>query len=458
VNAKPPLKTAAAALGRSLRMERGEAAQCGLAGAAFFFILCGYFIIRPVREAIGLEHGISQLSWLFVGTAVATLIANPLFSALVGRYRRRVFIPITYRFFMLNLLAFFVFLQFFPQRAGAVAGRVFFVWLSLFNLFATALFWALLADGFNLAQGKRLFGVIAVGGTAGAIVGAGLTQHLVHWLKAPPLLLLAIVMLEAAVQCMQMLDRRFAAVHSGGQSSGVPAVPVEQQPGPMRSPFAGWGALRGITLTLDSPYLIGIAGYILMMAIAATFFYFTQARIVEAFSPSRAARTAIFARIDLWTQTLTLLTQLFVTGRIMRWLGVGAALVFLPALTVVGMLGLWAAPVLPVLMVVQVLNRAGTYAVARPARETLFTVLSREEKYKAKSLIDTFVYRTGDVAGAGMERLLNASFGIAGVAKLALPLSAIWAGLGLWLAHRQNRLAAQPARPAQATEAAAAAL
>jgi AAA family ATP:ADP antiporter len=419
-------------------MERGEAAQCGLAGAAFFFILCGYFIIRPVREAIGLEHGISQLSWLFVGTAVATLIANPLFSALVGRYRRRVFIPITYRFFMLNLLAFFVLLQ--------------------FNLFATAVFWALLADGFNLAQGKRLFGVIAVGGTAGAIVGAGLTQHLVHWLKAPPLLLLAIVMLEAAVQCMQMLDRRFAAVHSGGQSSGVPAVPVEQQPGPMRSPFAGWGALRGITLTLDSPYLIGIAGYILMMAIAATFFYFTQARIVEAFSPSRAARTAIFARIDLWTQTLTLLTQLFVTGRIMRWLGVGAALVFLPALTVVGMLGLWAAPVLPVLMVVQVLNRAGTYAVARPARETLFTVLSREEKYKAKSLIDTFVYRTGDVAGAGMERLLNASFGIAGVAKLALPLSAIWAGLGLWLAHRQNRLAAQPARPAQATEAAAAAL
>jgi AAA family ATP:ADP antiporter len=441
VNVKGVLHTQAAALWRSLRVEPGEAVPAALAAAAFFFILCGYFVIRAVREAIGLQGSIQQLSGLFIGTAVATLIANPLFSALVGRFPRRIFIPLTYRFFMLNLLAFFVFLRFFPQHAGIQAGRVFFVWLSVFSLFATAVFWALLADGFTLAQGKRLFGLIAVGGTLGAITGAALTQQLVHWLKAPPLLLLAMVMLEAAVQCLRILDRRFAATRSSGASpSPWPAARFEQSH-PVRAPFAGLGALRGITLTLKSPYLTGTAAYIVLIAVAATFFYFAQARIIKAFDPSREVQTEIFATIDLWTQSLTLMTQLFLTGRIMRWLGVGAALVFLPAMTMAGMLGLWAAPVLPVLMLVQVLNRAGTYAIARPARETLFTVLSREEKYKAKSLIDTFVYRTGDVAGAATERLLTAAFGIAGVAKLALPLSALWAAIGLWLARKQNRLA-----------------
>ncbi len=399
-----------------------------LSCAYFFCVLSGYYILRPLREEMGLAGGVGNLPRLYLVNLGVMLLAAPMFGALVDRFRRRAFIPVVYRFFMLNLLAFFVLARLTPGD-GIALGRVFYVWVSVYNMWAVSLFWAFMADGFDLERSKRLFGFIAVGGSVGAIAGAAITAGLVDVIGRVNLVLISVVLLEAAVQCVRRLGRRFDA---GALRPG------------WRDEDAGLrgGPLAGVTATLRSPYLLGIGAYMMLYSLSSTFLYFEQAHIVDAAVQGRAARAALFARIDLWVNLLTLTLQLVVAGRLIPRLGVGLTLTLLPALTVVGFLVLGWAPVLVVLVIFQVVRRAGNYALSRPARETLYTTVPLDQKYKAKSFIDTFVYRGGDALGAGIfDALARAGLGLAGIAFTAAPLALAWGAVGLSLGAAQQRLA-----------------
>ena len=316
-------------------------------------------------------------------------------------------------------------------------GRAFYVWVSVFNLFVVTVFWAFMTDVFNSDQAKRLFAFIAVGGELGAIAGPIVTASLVHRLGAANLILVTAAMLEIAPWCVKF----FPADQAGGQS-------VERSPdrtGPedagAEKPIGG-GIVAGFTHVLRSPYLLGICAFMLLHSITATFVYFQQADITGHQFHDRAARTAFFAQLDLAVNTLTVLVQLFVTGRLLKWLGVGLTLAFLPVLSMIGFLAMGFVPVLALLAIFQVLRRAGNFAVTRPAREVLFTVLRREDKYKAKSFIDTFVYRAGDQIGAWSYPLLTwLGLGLTGISFVAAPLAAIWCGLSIWLGKKQAAMA-----------------
>ncbi len=430
-----------------------------LSCAYHFFILSGYYILRPIRDEMAVASGVRNLPWLFTGTLVAMLIVHPPFAALVAKLPRRRFISITYRFFIANLFVFFVLLKLAPESANIWIGRAFYWWVSVFNLFVISVFWAFMADVFHSEQGKRLFGFIALGGTLGAIVGAGITASLAEPLGPVQLILISVVLLELSVQCVLRLSRLSESAGplpvpdaSGPRVAGLP----ETEPGRGFPPSArrqegekpiGGGVLAGISGVFRSPYLLGICGYMLLYTIAATFLYFQQAEIVERMFTDRAVRTAFFAKIDLAVNVLAIFTQGLLTGRIIKWLGVAVTLTLLPAVCIIGFtsLGIWSA--LGVLVVFQTLRRAGNYAVARPTREVLYTVVSREEKYKAKNFIDTFVYRGGDQIGAWSYAAMGwFGLGMSAIAFAAAPICAVWLLLGFWLGRRQAVLAGRPAR------------
>jgi AAA family ATP:ADP antiporter len=441
---------------------REEEARTALLSALyFFFVLSGYYILRPLREEMGLAGGVRNLPWLYLGTLAGTLLATPLFGLLVSRYPRRTFIPVTYRFFMVNLLLFFGALKFMPENADVYIGRTFYIWLSVFNMFAVSIFWAFMADVWGLGQSKRLFGFIAIGGSLGAIVGAAITANLVNVVGRVNLLLFSVVLLEIAVQCVRLLSSHTAQQREQWTPEGVDARPLREgqdHRGPTDDPDKATGGnfLAGISLTLRSPYLLAIGLYLFFYSISSTFLYFEQANIIDAAVEGREARAALFANIDMWVNILTVLGQLFITGRIIKVLGIGKTLLILPALTFIGFLGLGIAPILPVLVVFQVLRRAGNYAVVKPARETLYTIVTRQEKYKAKSFIDTFIYRGSDALGAAIfDGMIRFGMGLAAIAFTAVPVAAVWGGVGLYLGAKQQRLAkeresqsAQSAEPA----------
>ena len=401
--------------------ERGELKLALLSAAYFFCVLSAYYVLRPIRDEMGVAGGVDNLPWLFTGTLVVMLLANPLFAAVVARWPVRRFIPLTYRFFALNLVAFWLVLRF--GDADIWTGRVFFVWLSVFNLFIVSVFWAFMADTWSTTQAKRLFGFIAVGGTLGALFGAGLTALLAGVVGPANLLLVSVALLEVAVWLSRSL---------GGRADGAGARRDE-------TPIGG-GVFAGIAHVARSPYLLGICAYMLLYTIAATVLYFQQAEIAATHFDDRVARTEFFASIDLAVNALTIVVQVFLTARVIQWLGVGATLAFLPALFIVGFTGLGFWPTVAVLVVFQVARRAANFALARPARETLYTVVSREDKYKAKNLIDTFVYRAGDQVGAwGYAALGWFGLGLSGIAFAAVPVAVLWAGIAVWLGREQGR-------------------
>lgn len=416
----------AEAMSRIVVIERGELRGALLSAGFFFFVLSAYYVLRPIRDEMGVAGGVENLPWLFTGTLVVMLLVNPAFAALVGRLPVQRFIPLAYRFFGLNLLAFWAFLTLADGGAADVwVGRVFFIWLSVFNLFVVSVFWAFMADIWRTEQAKRLYGFIAVGGTLGAILGSGITAFLAAGVGRVNLLLVSIVLLEVAIQCV----RRFPS--STGHDKNR-AVQLGER--------IGGGVLAGIAHVSRSPYLLGICAYMLLYTIVATVLYFQQAEIAATHFADRTTRTQFFAGVDLAVNTLTVLVQLFLTAHVIRWFGVGVTLAFLPALFFTGFLGLGLWPTVAVLVVFQVARRAGNFALARPARETLYTVVSREDKYKAKSLIDTFVYRAGDQVGAwGYAGLAALGLGLTGTAFAAMPLAALWVMVALWLGREQSR-------------------
>lgn len=426
-DAKPP-----APIARLFSVQRSELTSVALSGAFFFFILLSYYLMRPVREAMGISRGADKLPLLMTGTLLAMLAVNPVFAWLVSRLPRRRFIPIVYRFFAGNLIAFFVLFHLL-RNAPAVGdakpaalvylGYAFYIWLSVFNLFVISVFWGFMSDFWGRDRGRRLFGVVGIGGTLGAIAGAYLAGTLrtglgptgAPWLKldGPQMMLLAIIPLELAVQCMLRLSRR---PEFSGPRAGVDGVQETREPSPR--------AREGMVLLAKSPYLRSIAFYMLLFTVTSTLLYNQQAQIIEQSYPDEDQRTKAFANIDLWTNLLTLTTQTLFTGHIIRYCGLAVALSILPALTLGGFGTLWAHPAIIVLTVFQVLRRGLHYAVDRPARESLFAGLSPDAIYKSKPFIDTFVYRAGDMLGAWAPTLW--AFTTLALGWLSVPLAAAW--------------------------------
>jgi len=419
-------------LGRLVKIHPGEGPALLMASGYFFFLMLGYYLLRPLREAMGIARGADKLPWLMTGTLLAMLLANPAFAALVSRLPRRRFIPRAYRFFGLNLLVFFVLFQVLPGHGGTALGYTFYIWLSVYNLFVVSVFWGFMGDIFNEEQGKRLFAFIAMGGTLGAIFGAGLTEALSRGLvfgwalpiKASPavLVLVAAAFLELAVERLLGSARRDKL----GNPAGGP-----REPGP--------GFLEGLRLIGKSRYLALICAYMLLFTLTTTFLYMAQGAIVEKAFATQAARAAAFARIDFWVNVLTLVTQLFFTSRLISAFGLRPVLVILPVLTMVGFGALWIWPTFAVLALFQVLRRGLHYAVDRPAREILYIPLGPDEKYKSKPFIDTFVYRGGDFLGAWAPAVLG---GVAvPVAAVAMGLSGLWFWTGFGLGSLPRRIA-----------------
>lgn len=394
--------------------------------AYFFTLLAGYYVLRPLRDQMGIAGGVKALPWLFTATFVSLVLAQPLYGALVARLPRTRFVPIVYHFFVVNLALFWLLLTLGIETR--IVARVFFVWVSVFDLFAVAVFWSFMADLFTSEQGKRLFGFIGAGGTAGALLGPVITIGLSVPLGPANLLIAAIVFLELAVFCVHRLEHT-AARHPASRA---------------RERRVGGTAFAALPELLRSPYLLGVGAWVSLLSFGATILYFEQANIISNTVHGAGAQMRIFAGIDLAVGLLTLATQVFATGRVLERFGVGAASAALPAVYLVGFAALALAPVLAVVLVFQVAQRWMNFAIANPARQVFFTVVGREEKYKAKNLIDVVIYRGSDALyGWVFDSLQMLGVKLASVALWSLPVAAGWLVLSSALGRTHERRAAR---------------
>jgi AAA family ATP:ADP antiporter len=390
--------------------------------AYFFALLAAYYVLRPLRDQMAIAGGVQRLPWLFTATFAALIVAQPIYGALVARLPRRRFIAIVYHFFALNLAAFWLLLAL--DVAAVALARVFFVWVSVFSLFAVAVFWSFMADLFDSEQGKRLFGFIGAGGTIGALLGPILTIALAGPLGPQNLLLVALVLLELAVVCVHRLERTASA-----------AAPRDDA-----DALVGGGAFAAIPEIARSPYLLALAAWASLLSFGATIVYFAQAHVVAAEVHGAAAQTRVFAGVDLAVGVLTLATQVFATGRFLERFGVGVAAAVLPAVFIAGFAALGIAPTLAVVLALQVAQRWLNFAIANPARQVFFTVVGRGEKYKAKSFIDVVVYRGSDALWGWLYETLQAiGLKLAAIAIAAIPVAAAWLALSALLGRMHER-------------------
>ena len=406
--------------------------------AYFFSLLAGYYVLRPLRDQMGIAGGVRNLPWLFSATFLVLLLAQPLYGALVARLPRARFIPIVYHFFVANLAVFWLLLTL--GVAKVEVARVFFVWVSVFNLFAVVVFWSFMADIFTSEQGKRLFGFIGAGGTAGALLGPVITIGLAVPLGPVNLLLVAALLLEFAVLSAHRLEK---AARAGGH---VPATSGAPSPAPPAAADAriGGSAFAGLAEVARSPYLIGIAAWVSLLSFGGTFLYFEQANIVASAVQGAARQTRVFAGIDLAVGLLTLTTQAFITARFLKRFGSGPAAAALPTVYVVGFAVLALVPSLAVVVVFQAIQRTMNFAISNPARQIFYTVVSREEKYKAKNLVDVVVFRGSDALyGWVFDALQGLGLKIAAIAACAVPVALGWLVLSMALGRRQERRAAR---------------
>lgn len=405
--------------------------------AYFFFLLCAYYVLRPVRDEMGIQGGIRNLPWLFTGTFVGMLLVTPLFGWISSRWPRRQFLPAVYLFFIANLFGFYVAMQDKSLDVMQVAAG-FFIWLSVFNYFVVSVFWSFMTDIYDNVTAKRLFGAIAAGGSVGAMTGPLITAALVKSIGIPNLLLISALLLGCAVVCVVGLGRwakqRQAARAAASSANSVSPEDAEKA--------MGGGILDGIRLALASPYLLAICGYIFTLQALGTFFYLEQVRIMAETMSSSAERTQLFAQLDLAVNTITLITQVFITGALLRKIGLIFGLVILPIIAVftLGITGLM--PTLVVVSIASVIRRACEFAIGKPAREILYTVVSRQERYKAKNFIDTVVSRGSDVVStwshAGLRGL---GMSTAQMAIAVIPVCFVMIGAGVYLGRQQERRA-----------------
>lgn len=409
-------------VGRLANARPAELRALLLSFAYFFCLLACYYVLRPIRETMAAAAGTSDLPWLFLATFITMLIAAPIYGYLVSRMGRRRFVPLVYHFFALNILMFWGAITW--NIGAAWAGAAFFVWLSVFNLFAVSVFWSFMADLYEPEQAKRLFGFIAAGGSAGVLVGPAIVVALAGIGQAN-LLLIAFVLLELAVLFAVLVER------------GAPAL----EPEPEGDKAVGGNPFAGFHKILTTPYLAGIALWVALLSFAGTMLYFAQIDLVSAASDDANARTRIFASIDFAVGLGTIIVQLLITGRTIKAWGVGVVAAILPLVFLVGfaLLGLWTSVVM--VAAFQTIQRVANFAFSNVARETLFTAADREGRFKAKNIIDGVVFRGADAGNAWLYPAFGAlGLGIAGIAFASAPIMVMWLVLALALgrAHRRK--------------------
>ena len=398
----------------------------------FFCVMSGYFSIRPVRETVGSMMGRDDLADLWILTWIASLLVVPVYGGLVSRVRRSVFLPWTYAFVAASLV--FVGLSLRDGAPSVPVGQFFWVFTSVLNLFIISVFWSFLLELFRSDQTKRLFGVIAAGGTAGALAGPLFTDLTVSATGNSGVLFIGAGLFVGAIVCQRVLLTIW-------RRTGVPGGASEPSVD-LREKAIGGNPFAGISIVAQSPYLLGIALFVMLLATASTFLYFEQLRLVEIAYPEPASRTRVFARLDWIVQSLTIVSQIFLTGRIASRLGLVVLLSMVPIAMVIGFgaLAIW--NTFPVLAVVFIARRFGEYAFVRPGREMLFGPLDRETKYKAKNLIDVPVYRGADALSAQVQLGVEGmGFGPQAIALLGVVTAFLWAFNGWWIGRRHDAAA-----------------
>ena len=399
----------------------------------FFALLAGYYVLRPIRDEMAVQVGQARLQELFTAVFLTMLAVVPIFGALTARFPRKRLLPWLYGFFVLNLGGFWLIFAS-AGNQGAAIGAAFFVWVSVFNLFAVSVFWSLMADLFDTSQAKRLYGFIAAGGTAGALAGPSLTALFVTVVGVRGMLLVSAAFLALCIVAIVRL--RVWAERTGAAGAAREDVPLGG---------SVWAGLRDV---VRSPYLLAICLFLFGYTLLSTLLYFQQTALVPAAIADSAERTRLFALVDVAVNVLALLLQLFAFGAMIERLGTTFTLAAMPVVAIVGFATLALFPVLATLVVFGVLRRAGEYAISKPARETLFNVLPAEQKYKAKNVIDTLVHRTGDTVSSWVfAGLKSQGLSLAAMSWIAVPISAMWLGVALFLgraAGARRRLAVGP--------------
>jgi AAA family ATP:ADP antiporter len=421
----------AALLGRVVVVHPHELRALLASFAMVFCLFSGYAILRPVRETMGITQGVENIPYLFWGTFLAMLLVQPAYGWLTSRYRRTTFLPWVYLFFCLNLLGFWAW--FGLQADHTWIARAYYVWLSVFNLFVIAVFWSLMADVYTREQAGRMFGFIAAGISTGGLFGPFLGGLIVERIGTIDLLLVGAALLVLSIAFLRVVLAWHRA--HGEAAPGVPESAALRDD--RDRPLGGdaWAAFRQVA---SSRYLVLIATFVFLLTWISTFLYLEQAAIVRDTFASRDERTAFFNRIDFWVQAASLTLQTLLFGRLFRRFGFRALLVSMPLVMAVGYAAFALAPTFVVFVAVMMVRRVGEYGITRPCRDLLWTVVPREQKYKAKSLVDTFVYRSGDAISASIHKLLTtvAGFGTSGIAWCGMVTALVWAGVALALARR----------------------
>jgi ATP:ADP antiporter, AAA family len=419
-------------LRRLVVLQPGETPALLASFATLLTMFASYTILRPVRDAFGITSGLDKIPYLFWGVFVVMLALQPVYGWLTSRFPRTVFLPWVYAFFAANLIAFYVWFRL--QADHTWIARTYFVWVSVFNLFVVAAFWSLMADVFNREQAGRLFGFIWAGASTGGLIGPAIDNRLAVPIGAINLLPISAGLLLLSLVFMRLVirwQRRQGATPAGGAASGAPRP----------EDALGGGAWAAFAQVARSPYLLGIGVFVLLMTWVSTFLYLEQQAFVAKVFHGADQRAAFFGGIDFWVQAASLTIQLLLFGRLFKWVGLRVVLASVPVIMTAGYALFASAPRFMVLVVVYAVRRVGDYALTRPCRDALFTVVSREEKYKAKSLIDTFVYRGGDAVSGSLYKQLTDHLGAgpAAIGWLGAAISAVWTVLALALGRVQQR-------------------
>jgi AAA family ATP:ADP antiporter len=392
-----------------------------------FLVMCAWYILRPVRDALSSDWTNEQLSWLWTSTFVFSAIAVSIYGAIISRVRFSRIVPGVYIFFALSFVGFYV--------AGAtlsgndIVNRIYYVWASVFGLFHLSVFWTFMTGLYNKEQAKRLFGVIAVGSSTGAIAGPAFVSAFADNIGNLNMLLVSAALLLAPMPIMARLDKlRTTAL--GNKDSTADLLRGDRL---SANPFSGF------KLLVSDRYLLWISLFILLYVTMATFLYFEIRNPLGDLDQVRRAK--VWANIDLAVNLLAAFTAFFATGRLATRLGMPKTLGFVPLVMVVAWLVVAVSPAAITVFAVQVVRRAGNYAITRPGREMLFTLVDNETRYKSKPVIDTVVYRGGDVVTAWFYTGIVSAFslGLVGVSVVGAAIAAIWVAVGVHLGRTFER-------------------
>ena len=417
--------------GRVLGVEPHEYVAVAWSFAYFFCVLASYYILRPIRESMAVGSGADTIPYLFLGTFVTMMVAAPIFGWVASRYPRQTFLPWVYLFFISNILIFsFVFSQFALNGYETLwLGRVFFVWLSVFNLFVVSVFWSFMADIYTRNQGRRLFGLITAGGSIGALIGGAVTSAYVEEIGLANLFPIAATLLVIAIICIRRLHVSIEHDHEEGAAASYET----------ERPLGG-NPFGGITHVFGSRYFLAIAACSIIASLLGTALYMFAAQLVEESISGSDARTAFFSTINVWTNAFALLGQMFFVRPLVVRFGIGRSLALLPIISLAGFILLAFDPVLGVVAFLTIARRALGFSFSKPTTDMLYSVVTPEDKYKTKNFIDTAIYRFGDIVGSWSVKLMM-GLGIAGVSVVMLPFAVIWFAIALWLGRDYKRQA-----------------